>query len=620
MKVKVEKINGHSGEDWATSVFSKRIAVEGENLGTIVGVFLVSKAGGEPSQILHDLFDHFCKKFESSDDGILARLDSAKVALGEHVKSLDLEGSFGVCLFFRDAAYIVRIGNDVRVHVFRAPNSYEIKFESGSGHALDGELFLVGTSKFFSTFDVGIFAKEGLIDFEGIIDGLATDISAEGAQSQIGAAFVQIEAVGEEKKQVDEAAGGAAHAREVVQPPASENVDADVAVSVPSDGEPVLVMPTERKVRPNPIGIVFNLLVREVSKLRGGDIGAKIRLRRNVVILAGVVLLILAISAIWTISAQMNHKKDAEFRVQMDDAGSKYSEATSILELNRDRARSLLVEAQKSVRDALSVKPKDSQAVSLASQIDQKLKDSENAAGVSLKTFYEADAQAVGLAKSGDSIMVFEDKQITEVAKDGKKLNSYGSFEQALGGAVWDKSLFVLTNTRVIKVGRNKEKDVDVAAALGGQDIGLFLGNVYILVKNQINKFVPVDSGYSKSADYLEKSGNFSADSKMAIDGSIWVSSGGDIFKYTRGKQDDFKISGLVGASTNFGEIYTDTDSSKIYVIDRANSALLVIGKDGVYQKSYQAKEFGQAKSLLVDEAAGKMYINSGSRVLVAEL
>ena len=58
-----------------------------------------------------------------------------------------------------------------------------------------------------------------------------------------------------------------------------------------------------------------------------------------------------------------------------------------------------------------------------------------------------------------------------------------------------------------------------------------------------------------------------------------------------------------------------------LYVVDAANEALLAIGKDdGILKKSYQAKEFGKATGLVVDEQAGKIYISVDNKILVADL
>ena len=106
----------------------------------------------------------------------------------------------------------------------------------------------------------------------------------------------------------------------------------------------------------------------------------------------------------------------------------------------------------------------------------------------------------------------------------------------------------------------------------------------------------------------------------MAIDGNVWVTSGGNIFKFLRGEKQNFEISGLTGNSSVFGEIYTNGGLDNLYVVDKANSALLVISKDGVYKKAYQASEFSQAKGICVNADESKVFIAVGNKVLETSL
>ncbi len=637
-KIKVEKITGLVDEKYATGIFSKRVSPGNDIVATLVGCFIVAAEGGDAGIVLHELFDLFANKFEQGQESILARMEVACETVKSRVEELGYEGSFVVCLYFKVACYVARYKNKVKIFVYRAPNSSEIKFASGSGKLIGGEIFVLGTEKFFSTFNVDIFTQEGEVDLEGIIDGLATDISADAQQSQIAAAFVKVgkdvvveeemkteellESIHKDKNQEDEAL--VEQAAEKEEPERTEPIEIISAHGGKTETDAEAPGQFNIGHSPangsNPLAAVSGLVLREVKRLKKGDIGAIFRLRRNIVILAVFVLGILAISGFLTISSQINNKKTAEFKVHMDLAGGKYTEAVSILDLNRTRARSILVEAQKEVGSALVLRPKDVNAQNLKSQIEAKLKESESHAGVDFKTFYEAGGNVVTLAKSADSMLVFSSSQVVEVDKSAKVLKTFGDFTNISAGSVYDKNLFIFSSGKVSKLKDTRGSLTDVGQAPDGQDLGLFAGNAYVLGKNQIHKFVPVESGYSKSADYLEQSEEFGANSRMAIDGSVWVTKGGAILKYTRGKKDDFNISGLVGASSDFGEIYTDSDLDNVYVVDRANSAILVIGKDGNYLRSYQSDKLAQAMGVLVDEKLGKIYIASGNRVLVADL
>ncbi|MDZ4209780.1 MAG: hypothetical protein U1C56_01220, partial [Candidatus Curtissbacteria bacterium] len=120
--------------------------------------------------------------------------------------------------------------------------------------------------------------------------------------------------------------------------------------------------------------------------------------------------------------------------------------------------------------------------------------------------------------------------------------------------------------------------------------------------------------------EYLNSPVNFGAKSRFAIDGSIWVTSGKQIFKFTRGEKEDFEISGLVEGVGEFGLIYTNSSLDNLYVVDATNSALLVISKDGIYKGVYQAPEFAKASGVVVGEAEDEMFVAVGNKILSAKL
>ena len=92
------------------------------------------------------------------------------------------------------------------------------------------------------------------------------------------------------------------------------------------------------------------------------------------------------------------------------------------------------------------------------------------------------------------------------------------------------------------------------------------------------------------------------------------------MFEYLRGDKESFEISGLTSSVGKLSEIYTDSESKNIYVVDSENNVLLVVDKDGIYKKAYQSNEFGKVNGLVVDEQAGKFYIAVGSEILEGNL
>ena len=131
---------------------------------------------------------------------------------------------------------------------------------------------------------------------------------------------------------------------------------------------------------------------------------------------------------------------------------------------------------------------------------------------------------------------------------------------------------------------------------------------------------MPIEGGYATPANYLASGGSFTSDSRFAIDSLIWVTNGKKIAKYNKGNSEGFDISGIPGEIGELGPIYTSSAIDNLYVIDKLNSAILVIDKDGNYKKALQAPEFSKATDIAVPDTEDKVLISVDSKVLSASL
>lgn len=628
LKIQVEKITGLADENHTSSVFSKRIVVSGDLSGTLVGC-VMTKNGDftDLPTMLHRLFEIIAEKIEGTEEIIGDRILEALTAAKSYVLEQGLEASFATCFFYQKACFIVRLGDKVKVWTYKAGKSKELGFEYGSGPSAPGQFFVLGTEKFFTTFDTSALLTGDGLDLEEIIDGLATDISSDEKQSEIGVAFVKIGADDEkitervenfEVNQIEEGQIDSVQVREDLVAPevqARDEVDSQI-VGASEDA----VWKKRKFSIGNSVGRIIGIIFTEISKLKRGDIRAIFRLRRNLVMAAILLLVILVGSAIFTINNQKQAGKTVEFKKQLESARSNLIEGESIISLNYEKARGKLVEADSDINKALALFPKDSEATQLKSEIDKKLKETENVSGLPFGEVVDVGDNLVSVAVSKSGLVGFSKDKAYDVSLDGKVTKNVDTQQGALAGFVWDDTAFTLSGDKVVKIGLGTQKREEIVSLDFGRDIAVFLGNVYVLAGGQIIKFVPVEKGYGDGQNYLEKKEDFSDYSRLAIDGSIWVTQNSQILKYNRGKKEDFSIQGLVQTDVSFGEIYTNSDIDRLYVIDRLNGALLVIGKDGVYQRVYQSVEFKNNPTFVVDEAQGKVYIASGSKIMEAGL
>jgi hypothetical protein len=138
-------------------------------------------------------------------------------------------------------------------------------------------------------------------------------------------------------------------------------------------------------------------------------------------------------------------------------------------------------------------------------------------------------------------------------------------------------------------------------------------GNLYVLdgSNKQIWKYQGTESGYGGRQKWLgegeqEKVGEVRS---MAIDGNIWVLGNQTLTKYTRGLGERVNLSGWDKYWGLKVKMVTNEFSKKLYILDPENKRVVVMNKSGEYEGQWINENFGQMKDVVVDEAAGKMYL-----------
>src|SRR3989344_454365 len=193
LKLNIQKVSGAPSASCVCQVFTHRLILADSQVATLVSVFLVKTENHQDlPKLLSEVFELSIQKIEEGAiaEGVLAILSNSALKVVQFLEQEKVKASFAHTLFYKDAVYIARHGEGVKLLVFEPESLQEIKFQKGSGRVKDNQLFLIATEKFLSIFDTAPLRALENIDLEDIIDGLATDISAEEDQSEIAAAFV----------------------------------------------------------------------------------------------------------------------------------------------------------------------------------------------------------------------------------------------------------------------------------------------------------------------------------------------------------------------------------------------------------------------------------------------
>lgn len=155
-------------------------------------------------------------------------------------------------------------------------------------------------------------------------------------------------------------------------------------------------------------------------------------------------------------------------------------------------------------------------------------------------------------------------------------------------------------------------------------DIFGFSSNIYLIdtLKNQIWKYVPVATGYAEKANYLKDSKvDLAGGRKLQIDYSVWILKlGGEILKFTGGNPDFFSIGGLDKPIEEITSFFVSEEEDNLYLLDSLNSRIIVLQKNGQYQKQIQGDKFKTASDFVVDEKNKKIYILESNKIFQVEL
>ncbi len=147
-------------------------------------------------------------------------------------------------------------------------------------------------------------------------------------------------------------------------------------------------------------------------------------------------------------------------------------------------------------------------------------------------------------------------------------------------------------------------------------DFKTYYGNLYFLLptEHQIVRIVPTDEGFSDPYDWVQEETDLAEAVSLAVDGDVFVlKSSGEILKFTSGEREEFEVAGLADGLSDAQRIYTHTDLPLLYVLDQGGKRLVLISKEGLFQKQYLLPE--PAEDFVVTSEDSIFFV-SGSKLL----
>jgi hypothetical protein len=350
----------------------------------------------------------------------------------------------------------------------------------------------------------------------------------------------------------------------------------------------------------------------------------------------GVILVIAAIGLkVFSSHLQQENQISDSFKSNYNKAAESYQKALTLKDSDSQNASASLISAQNSLKQALKIKPYDSQALDLQKKIG------ENTGGIlkiypvkELKPWLDLDlvkkgmtAQQLSLSR-GEMLVLDTSKNTAVLISTDTKSNQILAGAKELGesklASLNSTVGWVLSEDKgLVKIDTVKESaSVVIKPGDWGKiaDIFGFAGNIYLLDtnKNQIWKYLPVENGYSDKREYFAKETkvDLSKVKKMQIDSSIWLlKDNGEVLKYTQGVEDSFFLKNLDRQLQDPKSIFISDQTENLYILDNGNKRLVVFDKEGNYRYQYTSDSLANVTDLAVDEQAKKIYLLEGSKI-----
>jgi len=478
-----------------------------------------------------------------------------------------------------------------------------------SGYPQDNDIFILGTSNFFKNFTDGVIKanlESGSLDkanesFAGTIHSL----SNSGNCGVVIISFL--------KKQV-------LNINEFGQKPSEK---------------PFLKI-TEPKIRLS--GILNSFLNKFQRKVyvRREEIDLGGERNKKTVLSVGIILLALLFISIGFGIKQKNEKElKSSYAEKLNQATHNFEESQTLLALDPVRARHLFVESRDVVNELTSKGIKDNTLTELQTKINEnegsilgqyRVKPDLYLDLTLLSNSFKADR----LTSSNEDLAVldFAGRKIVEITIESKKSKVVAGPDQikdALDLALYSGRIFILSADGVYEVG-------DKADKLITKDWGdtsfiyAYAGNIYMLDKsnNNIYRFPGIGTSFAKKQVWLASGSeyDFSNFISWTVDGSIWIAEkNAQLYKYNQGVKQGFEITGVSPEVLGIDSIYTNEELEFLYILDRGNSRIVVLNKNGEFKAQYLDDTLGKAKSISVSEKEKKMiFLTDDSKLYSIEI
>lgn len=351
------------------------------------------------------------------------------------------------------------------------------------------------------------------------------------------------------------------------------------------------------------------------------------RSQKTLVSVALILLALLGISVFFGMKRRENLGLNQKTLALFEEAKLKKEEGEALISLNPAKSRQLLLEASQVIQKIEETGVKDEKFIKFKQELDGLLASVLQEHQVEGDLFFDleiikAGASGDDLSIAGDQMIILDKNKLAiySLGIKDKKSRILAGGEKLKGAkliAISSPKIYVLTEEGILEAERQELKISSDKEWEQIADFSSFDGNLYLLDRQgEIWKYSAGEEGFGAKQKWLKEKFDFSQAISMAIDGSIWVlQSNGSVMKFTRGIRDTFNFSGLNNPLFEPKAIYTEFDLENLYILDGANSRIVVFSKSGEYKAEYSWAGLSQTTDFVVAENESKIFLLNESKI-----
>jgi hypothetical protein len=144
------------------------------------------------------------------------------------------------------------------------------------------------------------------------------------------------------------------------------------------------------------------------------------------------------------------------------------------------------------------------------------------------------------------------------------------------------------------------------------EDLSLYNGNLYVLNgdQGQIVKMRPRVDGFEAGTLWITSgSSEVRGARSLTIDSDIFILTQDDILRFSAGSEVSWNLAGIDPPLNDGIQIWTDLESSYLYILEPTNERIIVFNKDGSFIAQYANPAFGGARSFSIDEVSARITV-----------